>query len=46
MTNPDNLFDAEKGIYVTGNQFIEWKNSENLILKKTFGIKIINPIIL
>ena len=29
VTNPDNLFDPEKGIYVTGNQFISWKNSEN-----------------
>ena len=28
VTNPENLFDAEKGIYITGNQFIEWKNSE------------------
>lgn len=27
VTNPDNLFDPEKGIYVTGNQFIQWKNS-------------------
>ena len=29
VTNPDNLFDPEKGIYVTGNQYIQWKNSEN-----------------
>ena len=29
VTNPDNLFDPEKGIYVTGNQYIKWKNSEN-----------------
>ena len=29
VTDPENLFDAEKGIYVTGNQFIKWKNSEN-----------------
>jgi hypothetical protein len=29
VTNPDNLFDPDKGIYVTGNQFIKWKNSEN-----------------
>ena len=29
VTNPDNLFDPEKGINVTGNQYIQWKNSEN-----------------
>ena len=34
VTNPDNLFDAEKGIYVTGNQFIEWKNSDKYNPKK------------
>ena len=28
ITNPDNLFDPDKGIYVTGNQYITWKNSE------------------
>ena len=28
VINPDDLFDPEKGIYVTGNQFIDWKNSE------------------
>ena len=27
VTNPDNLFDPDKGIYVTGTQFINWKNS-------------------
>ncbi len=27
VTNPDNLFDPDKGIYVTGNQYINWKNS-------------------
>lgn len=27
VTNPDNLFDPDTGIYVTGNQFLEWKNS-------------------
>ena len=27
ITNPDNLFDPDKGIYVTGTQFINWKNS-------------------
>ena len=34
VTNPDNLFDPEKGIYVTGNQYIKWKNSENYDPKK------------
>ena len=29
VTDPENLFNADKGIYVTGNQFIEWKNSED-----------------
>jgi hypothetical protein len=29
VTNPDNLFDPDKGIYVTGTQFINWKNSPN-----------------
>ena len=27
VTNPDNLFDPDKGIYVTGTQYINWKNS-------------------
>ncbi len=27
VTNPDNLFDPDKGIYVTGNQYLNWKNS-------------------
>ena len=27
ITNPDNLFDPEKGIYVTGNKFQEWKDN-------------------
>ena len=27
VTNPDNLFDPEKGIYVLGNKYIEWKKS-------------------
>ena len=27
ITNPDNLFDPEIGIYVTGNKFLEWKNN-------------------
>ena len=29
VTNPENLFDPDKGIYVTGTQFINWKNSGN-----------------
>ena len=29
VTNPDNLFDPDKGIYVTGTQYINWKNSGN-----------------
>ncbi len=27
VTNPDNLFDSDKGIYVTGNKYLNWKNS-------------------
>lgn len=27
VTDPDNLFSPDKGIYVTGNKYIEWKNS-------------------
>ena len=29
VTNPDNLFDPDKGIYVTGTQYLNWKNSGN-----------------
>ena len=29
VTNPDNLFSPDKGIYVTGTQYINWKNSGN-----------------
>ncbi len=29
VTNPDNLFDPDTGIYVTGNQYINWKNSSD-----------------
>ena len=29
VINPDNLFDPDKGIYVTGTQYINWKNSGN-----------------
>ena len=28
VTDPDNLFSPDYGIYVTGNMFIEWKNSD------------------
>ncbi len=27
VTDPDNLFDPDTGIYVTGNQYLAWKNS-------------------
>lgn len=27
VTNPDNLFSADKGIYVTGNRYMTWRNS-------------------
>ncbi len=27
VTNPDNLFDPDTGIYVVGNQYLSWKNS-------------------
>lgn len=29
VTDPNNLFDADTGIYVVGNKYIGWKNSEN-----------------
>ncbi len=29
VTNPDNLFDPDTGIYVTGNQYLNWKNSSS-----------------
>lgn len=29
VTNPDNLFDPDTGIYVTGNQYLDWKNSSD-----------------
>ena len=31
VTNPENLFDPEKGIYVTGNQYIDWINSPGYV---------------
>lgn len=27
VTDPENLFDPDKGIYVTGNQYLQWRNS-------------------
>lgn len=27
VANPDDLFDPDTGIYVTGNQYLDWKNS-------------------
>ncbi|MBE6851671.1 MAG: hypothetical protein E7504_08125 [Ruminococcus sp.] len=27
VTNPDNLFNPDTGIYVTGSQYLKWKNS-------------------
>ena len=27
VTDPDNLFDKDKGIYVAGQQYLDWKNS-------------------
>ena len=29
ITNPDNLYDPEKGIYVTGNRYLEWLKKEH-----------------
>ncbi len=29
VTDPDNLFDPDKGIYVTGNKFLNWKKSSS-----------------
>ncbi len=29
VTDPDNLFDPDKGIYVAGNQYIEWTRSSS-----------------
>ena len=31
VTNPENLFDPEKGIYVTGKQYIDWISSPGYI---------------
>jgi len=37
VTDPDNLFSPDYGIYVTGNMFIEWKNSEEYDPTLIFG---------
>ena len=37
VTNPDNLFSPDYGIYVTGTMFQEWKNSEDYIPYLIFG---------
>lgn len=29
VTDPENLFDPDKGIYVTGTQYMNWRNSGN-----------------
>ena len=29
VINPENLFDPDKGIYVSGNQYIEWKKTQD-----------------
>ena len=29
VTNPENLFDPDKGIYVNGTQYINWKKSDS-----------------
>ena len=32
VTSPENLFDPEKGIYVSGNLYINWKKIVNIVL--------------
>ena len=39
VTDPDNLFSPDYGIYVTGTMFQEWKNSEDYIPNLIFGDK-------
>ena len=29
ITNPDNLYDSDKGIYATGNRYLEWLKEEH-----------------
>lgn len=35
VTDPENLFDPDKGIYVTGNQYLAWRNSGNFDYNKS-----------
>lgn len=35
VTDPDNLFDKDKGIYVAGQQYLDWKKSEQYDPKKS-----------
>ncbi len=35
VTDPENLFDPDKGIYVTGNKYIQWKNSSEYDSQKS-----------
>ena len=37
VTDPDNLFSPDTGIYVTGNMFQEWKNSKDFVPYLIFG---------
>ena len=37
VTNPDNLFSPDYGIYVTGTMFQEWKNSKDFVPNLVFG---------
>ena len=37
VTDPDNLFNPDYGIYVTGTMFQEWKNSEDFVPYLMFG---------
>eukprot|EP00833_Pecoramyces_ruminatium_P008872 jgi/Orpsp1_1/1182904/evm.model.c7180000083127.1 len=34
VTDPSNLFDKDKGIYVCGQQYLDWKNSSDYIPNK------------
>ena len=35
VTDPDNLFDKDKGIYVAGQQYLDWKNSPQYNSRKS-----------
>jgi hypothetical protein len=37
VTDPDNLFSPDYGIYVTGTMFQEWKNSKDFVPNLVFG---------